>query len=111
MPGHESARSAWNRFFDDPDIVQGYKEADEAFTLSSDPLIKFSAAYAKAYSLVFRPKRDDEAMFALLQEARRWYRQIPGATSRSWTFLLQNDTLKGFVDTDPKFHSLVTANS
>ena len=105
------SKVAWNRFFDDPDIVQGYKEADEAFTLSSDPLIKFSAAYAKAYSLVFRPKRDDEAMFALLQEARRWYRQIPGATSRSWTFLLQNDTLKGFVDTDPKFHSLVTANS
>lgn len=105
------SKVAWNRFFDDPDIVQGYKEADEAFTLSSDPLIKFSAAYAKAYSLVFRPKRDDAAMFALLKEARRWYRQIPGATPQSWAFLLQNDTLKGFVDTDPKFHSLMTANS
>ncbi len=105
------SKVAWNRFFDDPDIIQGYKEADEAFTLSSDPLIKFSAAYAKAYSLVFRPKRDDEAMFALLQEARRWYRQIPGTTAQSWAFLLQNDTLKGFVDTDPKFHSLMTATS
>lgn len=105
------SKVAWNRFFDDPDIIQGYKEADEAFTLSSDPLIKFSAAYAKAYSLVFRPKRDDEAMFALLKEARRWYRQIPGATPQSWAFLLLNDTLKGFVDTDPKFHSLMTVNS
>ena len=105
------SKVAWNRFFDDPDIIQGYKEADEAFTLSSDPLIKFSAAYAKAYSLVFRPKRDDAAMFTLLKEARRWYRQIPGATPQSWAFLLQNDTLKGFVDTDPKFHSLTTANS
>ncbi len=105
------SKVAWNRFFDDPDIIQGYSEADEAFTLSSDPLIKFSAAYAKAYSLVFRPKRDDEAMFTLLKEARRWYEQIPGATPQSWTFLLQNDTLKGFVDTDPKFRSLVKANS
>ena len=105
------SKVAWNRFFDDPDIIQGYKEADEAFTLSSDPLIKFSAAYAKAYSLVFRPKRDDAVMFTLLKEARRWYRQIPGATPQSWAFLLQNDTLKGFVDTDPKFHSLTTANS
>lgn len=105
------SKVAWNRFFDDPDIIQGYKDVDEAFTLSSDPLIKFSAAYAKAYSLVFRPKRDDEAMFALLKEARRWYQQIPGATPQSWAFFLQNDTLKGFVDTDPKFQSLVTANS
>ena len=105
------SKVAWNRHFDDPDIMQGYEEADEAFTLSSDPLIKFSAAYAKAYSLAFRPKRDNQAMFELLKEARRWYLQIPGATTRSWVFLLQNDTLKGLVETDPKFHSLMTANS
>ena len=105
------SKVAWNRLYDDPDIVQGYKEADEAFTLSSDPLVKFSAAYAKAYSLVFRPKRDNQAMFELLKEARRWYQQVPGATTQSWVFLLQNDTLKGLVDTDPMFHSLMTANS
>ena len=102
---------AWSRLFDDPDIIQGYQEADEAFTLSSDPMVKFSAAYAKAYSLAFRPKRDNQAMFELLKEARRWYRQIPGATPRSWVFLLQNDTLKGLVETDPTFHALMTANS
>ena len=105
------SKVAWSRFFDDPDIVQGYQEADEAFTLSSDPMVKFSAAYAKAYSLAFRPKRDNQAMFELLKEARRWYLQIPGATARSWVFLLQNDTLKGLVETDPTFHALMTANS
>ncbi len=105
------SKVAWNRFFDDPDIIQGYKDADEAFMLSSDPLVKFSAAYAKAYSLVFRPERDNQAMFELLKEARRWYQQVPGATTRSWVFLLQNDTLKGLVETDPTFQALMTANS
>lgn len=105
------SKVAWSRHFDDPDIVQGYEEAAEAFTLASDPLIKFSAAYAKAYSLVFRPKRDNQAMLELLKEARYWYQQIPGATDQSWVFLLQNDTLKGFVETDPAFQSLVVANS
>ena len=90
---------------------RGTKKPMRPLRCPPDPLVKFSAAYAKAYSLVFRPKRDDEAMFALLQEARRWYQQIPGSTPQSWAFLLLNDTLKGFVDTDPKFHSLMTANS
>lgn len=105
------SKVAWNRFFDDPDIMQGYKDADEAFGLTSDPLVKFSAAYAKAYSLVFRPKRDNQEMLELLQEAKRWYQRIPGATTQSWVFLLQNDTLKGLVETDPTFQSLMAANS
>ncbi len=105
------SKVAWNRHFDDPDLVRGYEEADEAFRGSSDPLIKFSAAYAKAYSLAFRPQRDNRAMLALLKEARRWYRRIPGATDQSWDFLLQNDTLKGLVETDPTFRSLVSAPS
>ncbi len=105
------SKVAWNRHFDDPDIVQGYNDAEAAFQLTSDPLVKFSAAYAKAYSLVFRPKRDNQAMFKLLEEARRWYQQIPGATTQSWVFLLQNDTLKGLVETDPTFQSLMAANS
>ncbi len=105
------SKVAWNRFFDDPDIMRGYDEADKAFTLSSDPMIKFSAAYAKAYSLVFRPQRDNQAMFELLQDARRWYREIPGATDQSWAFFLQNDTLKGLVENDPLFQPLMTVNS
>ena len=105
------SKVAWSRHFDDPDIVRGYDEADEAFHVSSDPLIKFSAAYAKAYSLAFRPQRDNQAMFELLKEARLWYRQIPGATDQSWVFLLQNDTLKGLVETDPTFRPLLSANA
>ncbi len=105
------SKVAWNRHFDDPDIVRGYEEADEAFHLSSDPLIKFSSAYAKAYSLAFRPQRDNQAMFALLKEARLWYQRIHGATEQSWGFLLQNDTLKGLVEADPTLHSLMSVTS
>ncbi len=105
------SKVAWNRHFDDPDIVRGYEEADEAFHLASDPLIKSFAAYAKAYSLAFRPQRNNQAMFELLKEARLWYRQIPGATDQSWVFLLHNDTLKGLVETDPTFRSLLSAHS
>ena len=103
------SKVAWNRHFDDPDIVRGYQEADEAFHMTGDPLDKFTAAYAKAYSLAFRPNRDNQAMLTLLQEARNWYEQLPGATLQSWTYLLDNDTLKGLVRTDPTFQSLLAA--
>jgi len=105
------SKVAWSRHFDDPDIVRGYEEADEAFNLTSEPLVKFSASYAKAYSLAFRPKRDHEAMLKLLTEARQWYQKIPGASDQSWAYLLQNDTLKGYVKTDPAFQSLLVSKS
>ncbi len=73
--------------------------------------MKFSASYAKAYSLVFRPKPDNEAMIKLLTEARRWYQKIPGASNRSWAYMLENDTLKGYLETDPAFQSLLASNS
>ena len=101
---------AWNRHFDDPDIMRGYQEADEAFHMTENSLDKFTAAYAKAYSLVFMPNRDNQAMLTLLQEARDWYEQLPGATLQSWIYLFDNDTLKGFVQTDPSFQSLLAAN-
>ncbi len=105
------SKVAWNRHFDDPDIIRGYEEADEAFSLARDPLVKFSASYAKAYSLAFRPKPDHDAMLKLLTEARQWYQKIPGASERSWAYMLQNDTLKGYVETDPAFQSLLAFNS
>lgn len=105
------SKVAWNRHFDDPDILRGYEEADEAFNLTSEPLVKFSASYAKAYSLAFRPKRDNDAMLRLLTEARQWYQKIPGASNRSWAYMLENDTLKGLVETDPAFQSLLASNS
>ena len=101
------SKVAWSRHFDDPDLVQGYKEADEAFNLANDPLVKFSASYAKAYSLAFRPKQKNEAMLMLLTEARQWYQKIPGASDQSWAYLLQNDTLRGYVETNPAFQSLL----
>jgi len=105
------SKVAWNRQFDDPDILRGYEEAEEAYKLSDDPMDKFMGAYAKAYSLVFRPARDNPEMLKLLTQAKKWYMQVPGATEQSWDYLLHNDTLKGIVETDPSFRSLFAARS
>ena len=100
---------AWNRHFDDPDIRKGYNEAKQAFDLTKDPLNKFTAAYAMAYSLAFHVPRDNQAMLALLHQAKDWYEKIPGASPQSWAYMLENDTLKGLVKTDPAFQSLLAA--
>ena len=100
---------AWNRHFDDPDIHKGYDSAKRALELAQDPLNKFSATYAMAYSLAFQVPRDNQAMFNLLKEARGWFEKIPGATPEAWAFMLNNDTLKGLVDTDPTFKALLAA--
>lgn len=104
------SKVAWNRQFDDPDIVRGFKEAEEAFQLTDDPLDKFAAAYAQAYSLAFRPQRDNQEMLTLLTKARHWFVQISGATQQSWNYLLQNNTLKGLIETDPALKSLLASN-
>ena len=103
------SKVAWNRHFDDPDIVKGYEEADEAYHLTNNPMDKFTASYAKAYSLAFRASRDNQAMLELLTEARQWYEKIPGSSLQSWKYLLKNDTLKGLVETDPSFQSLLAS--
>jgi hypothetical protein len=105
---------AWNRHFDDPDIRKGYDTAKRAFDLTKDPLNKFTAAYAMAYSLAFHVPRDNQAMLDLLmldllQEAKDWFEKIPGASPQSWAYMLGNDTLKGIVETDPTFKSLLAA--
>ena len=105
------SKVAWNRHFDDPDIIRGYEEAEEAFNLSDDPMDKFMGEYAKAYSMAFRPKRDNPEMLKLLTEAKRWYMQVPGSTEQSWEYFLHNDTLKGIVETDPSFRSLSASRS
>jgi len=101
---------AWNRHFDDPDIRKGYETAQKAFDLTKDPLNKFTAAYAMAYSLAFRVPRDNQAMLDLLTQARDWFGMIPGSSPQSWAYMLNNDTLKGLVDTDPAFKSLLAAH-
>ncbi len=100
---------AWNRHYDDPDIRKGYDAAKRAFDLTEDPLNKFTAAYAMAYSLAFHVPRDNQAMLDLLQQAKEWYQKIPGANSQSWAYMLENDTLKGIVQTDPTFKALLAA--
>ncbi len=104
------AKVAWNRIFDDPVIVEAYKEAEEAFTLTDRPVDKFAAAYTMAYGLAFAPKRDNHAMVDHLIEARRWYLQLAGATQESWRYLLSNDTLKGLIEADPAFKPLLAAS-
>jgi hypothetical protein len=104
------ARVSWNRTFDDPGILQAYKEAEEALTLTDDPLDKFAAAYTMAYSLAFTPHRDNHAMLSHLQEAQRWYMQLAGASQESWRYLLANDTLKGVIEADPALKPLLAAS-
>src|SRR5438445_12728008 len=42
-----SAKVAWDRMLDDPGLVQAYKEAAEACTLTDRPLGKVTAAYTR----------------------------------------------------------------
>lgn len=104
------ARVVWNRTFDDPGIVEAAREAEQALALSEQPLEKFTAAYTLAYSLAFTPNRDNRAMLERLTQAHQWYTQVAGASAGSWRYLLQNDTLKGVVETDPAFKPLVGAS-
>jgi hypothetical protein len=104
------AKVAWNRTFEDPGIVQAYREAEEALNLTTNPLDKFTAAYTMAYSLVFMPQRDNRGMLQLLTDAHHWYMRLPGASQASWVYLLGNDTLKGVVSADPAFNPLLTAS-
>ncbi|HEY3196460.1 MAG TPA: hypothetical protein VGJ57_00480 [Nitrospirales bacterium] len=104
------AKVAWNRNFDDPNIVQAYKEAEEALSLTTNPMDKFTAAYTMAYSLAFTPHRDNKAMVQLLTDAHHWYMRLPGASQTSWVYLLGNDTLKGVVSMDPAFKPLLAAS-
>jgi hypothetical protein len=103
------AKVSWNRTFDDPGIVAAYKEAEEAFNLTDRPVDKFAAAYTMAYSLMFTPNRDNKAVLEKLTAARDWYKQLPGSSIASWRYLLDNDTMKGVVETDPAFQPLLSA--
>lgn len=98
---------AWSRHFDDPDIRKGYDTAKRALDLTKDPWNKFMAAYAMAYSLAFQVPRDDQAMVELLQQAKDWHGKIHGSSPQSWAYMLQNDTFKGLVKTNPAFQSLL----
>jgi len=101
------AKVAWNRTFEDPGILQAYKEAEEAFQLTDTPLDKFVATYTMAYSLLFTPKRDNKLIFERLTEAKALYLALPGASPVSWKYLLNHESLKIVLDADPIFKPLL----
>ena len=98
---------AWNRNFDDPDIRVAYQDADEALTLADLPLDKFMAEYTKAYSLLFTPDRDNQALLERLTEAKRWFDEIPGQTPDIWQFFIGAESLKAVLDADPIFQPIL----
>src|SRR5581483_6241464 len=103
------ARVSWNRTFDDPSIMQAYREAEEAAKIGEDPVHKFLASYTMAYALLFTPSRDNAAILKHLTDAREAYLKISGATPASWRYLLENDNVKGVVEADPIFQSVLAA--
>jgi hypothetical protein len=98
---------AWNRILDDSDIRTAYQDADEALMLTDVPLDKFMAEYTKAYSLLFTPDRDNQAVFERLTEAKRWFTEVPGQTPEIWQFFLGAEALRAVVDADPLFQPLL----
>jgi hypothetical protein len=98
---------AWNRILDDSDIRAAYQDADEALTLADLPLDKFMAEYTKAYSLLFTPDRDNQAILERLTEAKRWFAEIPGQTPDIWQFFIGAESLRAVLDADPIFQPLL----
>jgi tetratricopeptide (TPR) repeat protein len=98
---------AWNRNFDDPDVAAAYRDADEALTYAEIPLDKFLAEYTKAYSLLFAPKRDNQAIFQHLTEAKRWFDETPAHQPEIWKFFVEAEQLKMVMDADPIFEPLL----
>ncbi|MER3422782.1 MAG: hypothetical protein C4293_05685 [Nitrospiraceae bacterium] len=105
------AKVAWNRTFDDPGVEIAYREAEEAYNLTERPRDKFAAAYTMAYSLMFSPNRDNQAILERLTQARDWYLKLPGSSPISWQYLLGNDTMKGVLQADPAFKPLFAGGS
>jgi hypothetical protein len=99
---------SWNRNFDDPDVALAYRDADESARFAEIPLDKFLAEYTKAYCLLFYPKRDNQAIFDRLVEARRWFLEVPGQTQDIWNFFIGSEQLKMVLDADPIFQPLLT---
>ena len=98
---------AWNRILDDPDIRVAYQDAEDARVLADLPLDKFMAEYTKAYSLLFTPDRDNQALLARLTEAKRWFAEVPGQTPEIWQFFIGAESLKAVLDADSIFRPLL----
>ncbi len=104
------AKVAWNRQFEDPEIQQAYKDAEQALALADLPLDKFMAEYTMAYSMLFMPKRDNAGILQHLNEAKRWYAEVPGNSKEVWHYFLGNDSLRSVLEADDKFKPLLAAS-
>ena len=98
---------AWNRILDDSDIRIAYQDADEALAIADLPLDKFMAEYTKAYSLLFTPDRNNQALLERLTEAKRWFAEIPGQSPDIWNFFIGAESLKAVLDADPIFQPIL----
>jgi hypothetical protein len=98
---------AWNRVFDDSDIRTAYQDADEALAIADLPLDKFMAEYTKAYSLLFTPDRNNQALLERLTEAKKWFAEIPGQNPDIWDFFIGAESLKAVLDADPIFQPIL----
>ncbi len=101
------AKVAWNRTFSDTGILEAYQEAEEAYRISDVPIDQFISSYTMAYSLLFRPQRDNQELLERLTKARTLYLALPGASPASWKFLLSPESLKMVLDADPIFKPLL----
>ena len=100
---------AWNRNLDDKDVRAAYQDADQAAAMAEIPLDKFIAEYTKAYSLLFRPDRDNRVILERLTEAKRWFADVPGGNEQVWDFFIGADSLKSVLDADPIFQPLLAS--
>ena len=98
---------AWNRIFDDSDIRTAYQDADAALATADLPLDKFMAEYTKAYSLLFTPDRNNQALLERLTEAKKWFAEIPGQNPDIWNFFIGAESLKAVLDADPIFQPIL----
>lgn len=98
---------AWNRNYDDLDVVAAYQDADQALALSDVPLDRFLAEYTKAYSQLFNPQRDNHAILERLTEAKRWFHEVPGHSQEIWNFFIGSEQMKMVLDADPIFQPLL----
>lgn len=100
-------KAAWNRIAHDPDVNVAYKDAEQALALADQPLDKFLAEYTMAYATVLMPNRDKADLLRHLNEAKRWYAEVPGRSEEVWRFFIGQELLHAVMEADPAFKPLL----
>ncbi len=100
-------KAAWNRIAHDPDVNVAYQDAEQALALADQPLDKFLAEYTMAYATVLMPNRDKADLLRHLNEAKRWYAEVPGRSEEVWRFFIGQELLHAVMEADPAFKPLL----